>query len=217
MFVPHSEFPQGPQPMEVAPAEAASAGENQQSEDPPLSKFTWTIENFSRLNVRKHYSEIFFAGGFKWRILIFPKGNNVDHLSMYLDVADSATLPYGWSRYAQFSLSVVNQLHPKYTCRKDTQHQFNSRESDWGFTSFMPLSDLYDPNRGYLENDRVIVEAEVAVRKVTDYWTYDSKKRNRLCWSQESRCHLLYELPSPDFVPYSLFQKGCVPYAYDGE
>lgn len=204
MFVPHSEFPQGPQPMEVAPAEAASAGENQQSEDPPLSKFTWTIENFSRLNVRKHYSEIFFAGGFKWRILIFPKGNNVDHLSMYLDVADSATLPYGWSRYAQFSLSVVNQLHPKYTCRKDTQHQFNSRESDWGFTSFMPLSDLYDPNRGYLENDRVIVEAEVAVRKVTDYWTYDSKKETGYVGlkNQGATCYMNSLLQTLYHIPY---------------
>ena len=52
------------------------------------------------------------------RILIFPKGNNVDHLSMYLDVADSTTLPYGWSRYAQFSLAVVNQIHHKYSIRK---------------------------------------------------------------------------------------------------
>lgn len=52
------------------------------------------------------------------RILIFPKGNNVDHLSMYLDVADAATLPYGWSRYAQFNLAVCNQAHAKYTVRK---------------------------------------------------------------------------------------------------
>lgn len=37
---------------------------------------------------------------------------------MYLDVADSPTLPYGWSRYAQFSLAVVNQIHGKYTLRK---------------------------------------------------------------------------------------------------
>lgn len=39
---------------------------------------------------------------------------------MYLDVADSANLPYGWSRYAQFSLAVVNQINPKYTIRKGT-------------------------------------------------------------------------------------------------
>lgn len=57
---------------------------------------------------------------FDRRVLIFPKGNNVDQLSMYLDVADSQSLPYGWSRYAQFSLAVVNQAFNKYTVRKGT-------------------------------------------------------------------------------------------------
>lgn len=37
---------------------------------------------------------------------------------MYLDVADSATLPYGWSRYAQFSLAVINHHTAKFTVRK---------------------------------------------------------------------------------------------------
>ncbi|RWW19439.1 hypothetical protein GW17_00016502 [Ensete ventricosum] len=178
-----------------------TAPESQQVEDPPSFKFRWTIENFSRLNIKKLYSDIFYVGGYKWRVLIFPKGNNVDHLSLYLDVADSTTLPYGWSRYAQFALAVVNQIHSKYTIRKgftlllsiqffyhfstacslrwgwaqlsemeciqvDTQHQFNSRESDWGFTSFMSLSELYDPSRGYLVNDTCVIEAEVVVRRV---------------------------------------------------
>ncbi|KAL9336413.1 hypothetical protein Peur_070901 [Populus x canadensis] len=176
MLVPHSDLVEGPQPMEVAQVEQTSTVENQPVEDPPSMKFTWTIENFTRLNTKKHYSDIFIVGSYKWRVLIFPKGNNVDHLSMYLDVADSTALPYGWSRYAQFSLAVVNQIHNKYSIRKDTQHQFNGRESDWGFTSFMPLSELYDPSRGYLVNDTVVIEAEVAVCKVLDYWSYDSKK-----------------------------------------
>ncbi|KAH0747674.1 hypothetical protein KY285_009331 [Solanum tuberosum] len=58
----------------------------------------------------------------------------------------------------------------------DTQHQFNARESDWGFTSFMPLSELYDPSRGFIMDDTVVVEADVSVRKVADYWSHDSKK-----------------------------------------
>ena len=37
---------------------------------------------------------------------------------MHLDVADAQTLPYGWSRYAQFSVAVVNQIHNKYSVRK---------------------------------------------------------------------------------------------------
>ncbi|KMZ60441.1 hypothetical protein ZOSMA_59G00010 [Zostera marina] len=180
MLVPHSDLTDGQQPTDVvAPQSAdttATTGENQQVEDPPSSRFTWLIENFSRMTVKKHYSDSFVVGGFKWRVLIFPKGNNMDQLSMYLDVADSASLPYGWSRYALFSLAVVNQIHSKYTIRKDTHHQFNARESDWGFTSFMPLCDLYDPTRGYLVNDTCIVEAEVTVRRVVDYWTYDSRK-----------------------------------------
>ncbi|ONM32290.1 Ubiquitin carboxyl-terminal hydrolase 13 [Zea mays] len=151
----------------VAQTEPATTAESQPPEDPQTTRFTWTIESFSRLNTKKHYSDVFVVGGYKWRVLIFPKGNNVDHFSMYLDVADSGNLPYGWSRYAQFSLAVVNQIHPKYTIRKDTQHQFNARESDWGFTSFMPLSDLYDPSRGYLVNDTIIVEAEAVYHMPT--------------------------------------------------
>nr|CAB3462100.1 unnamed protein product [Digitaria exilis] len=173
MLVPHQELPvagpePAPEPMEVvAQTETANTAESQPAEDPQTSRFTWTIESFSRLNTKKHYSDVFVVGGYKWRVLIFPKGNNVDHFSMYLDVADSGNLPYGWSRYAQFSLAVVNQIHPKYTIRKDTQHQFNARESDWGFTSFMPLSDLYDPSRGYLVNDTVVVEAEAVYHMPT--------------------------------------------------
>ncbi|XP_025877752.1 ubiquitin C-terminal hydrolase 12 isoform X4 [Oryza sativa Japonica Group] len=212
MLVPHQELPAAAavvadavQPMEVvAQTEPANAAESQPPEDPQTSRFTWTIENFTRINGKKHYSEPFVVGGFKWRVLIFPKGNNVDHFSMYLDVADSVNLPYGWNRYAQFSLAVVNQIHPKYTIRKDTQHQFNARESDWGFTSFMPLSDLYDPSRGYLVNDTVVVEAEVAVRRMVDYWTYDSKKETGYVGlkNQGATCYMNSLLQTLYHIPY---------------
>ncbi|KAH9699315.1 ubiquitin carboxyl-terminal hydrolase 12 [Citrus sinensis] len=206
MLVPHSDLADNHQPMEVvAQPETANAVENNQPlDDPPSSRFTWRIENFSRLNTKKHYSEIFIVGGFKWRVLIFPKGNNVDHLSMYLDVADSSSLPYGWSRYAQFSLAVINQIHSKYSVRKDTQHQFNARESDWGFTSFMPLGELYDPNRGYLVNDTLIVEAEVIVRRVVDYWSYDSKKETGYVGlkNQGATCYMNSLLQTLFHIPY---------------
>ncbi|KAJ1702648.1 hypothetical protein LUZ63_002427 [Rhynchospora breviuscula] len=206
MLVPHPELANGAQPMEVTQADTSTttAESQQQIEDPPISRFTWAIENFSRVNSKKLYSEVFVVGGYKWRILIFPKGNNVDYLSMYLDVADSAILPYGWSRYAQFSLSVANQIHNKFTVRKETQHQFNQRESDWGFTSFMPLSELYDPNRGYLVNDTCIVEAEVAVCRVVDYWSYDSKKETGYVGlkNQGATCYMNSLLQTLYHIPY---------------
>ncbi|KAI4364030.1 hypothetical protein MLD38_020174 [Melastoma candidum] len=205
MLVPNSDLVvQGPQPMEGIVQDGPVNGpENQQVEDPAVVKFCWKIENFSRLNVRRHYSDIFVVGGCQWRILIFPRGNNVDHLSMYLDVADSQTLPYRWSRFSLFTLAVVNQISDKYTIRKETQHQFNMRESDWGFTSFMPLRELYDSDRGYMVNDTVVIEAEVAVRKVLDHWSYDSKKETGYVGlkNQGATCYMnsllqtLYHIP----------------------
>ncbi|KAI4384336.1 hypothetical protein MLD38_002507 [Melastoma candidum] len=203
MLVPHSDFPDGPQPME-AQADTTSAADTQTAEDPPSGRFTWTIENFSRLIMKKLYSDIFHIGGYKWRILIFPKGNNVDHLSIYLDVADSASLPYGWSRYAQFSLAVLNQIHNKFSIRKETQHQFNARESDWGFTSFMPLNELYNPTRGYLVNDTCVIEADVAVRRVVDYWSHDSKKETGYVGlkNQGATCYMNSLLQTLYHIPY---------------
>ncbi|PRQ55938.1 putative ubiquitinyl hydrolase 1 [Rosa chinensis] len=84
---------------------------------------------------------------------------------MYLNVADASKLPSGWSRYAEFTLTVVNQFNSDKSITIDTQHQFSAKKSDWGFTSFMPLSELFDQNEGYIVDDICIVEAEVAVSK----------------------------------------------------
>ncbi|XP_068493814.1 ubiquitin C-terminal hydrolase 13-like isoform X5 [Phaseolus vulgaris] len=164
------QVPYGPQPMEESTSTVAAPT----MDDTPSAKFTWTIDNFSELPKRV-FSDVFCVGGFNWRVLIFSKGNSVDHLSMYVDVADAANLPYGWSKYAQFSLTVVNQIHSKFSIRKESHHQFNARACDWGFANFMPLAQLYDPARGYLVNDTFVVEADIAVRKDMD-WSYDSKK-----------------------------------------
>lgn len=44
------------------------------------------------------------------RILIFPKGNKADYLSIYLDVPETELLPFNWQRSATFKLIVVNPV-----------------------------------------------------------------------------------------------------------
>ncbi|KAG5549823.1 hypothetical protein RHGRI_014960 [Rhododendron griersonianum] len=139
----------------------------------PSALFGWEIEEFSKLKAEKLYSKIFYCGGYEWRLIVFPKGKYcyaTKHLSVYLDVPDPRKLPQGWSRYARFSVFVVNQIN-KDTKAQRTEHEFNARESDWGFPSLFPLTKLNDPKEGFLVNDTVVLEAVVTIPN-----SHDSRK-----------------------------------------
>ncbi|ONI21482.1 hypothetical protein PRUPE_2G069300 [Prunus persica] len=163
-------------------------------EDVVSGTFTWVIDNFSKLKTDKHYSDVFTIGGFKWRILIRPKGSHdpesdvVDQLSMYLGVADASTLTPGLARYTHFSFTLVNQLDSSKSKIKRTQgfaKEFKEERREWGYKSFMPLCELYDCSAGYLVNDICIIEAKVEVfvnigeQGSTVYATLESTKKER--------------------------------------
>ncbi|CAN6567007.1 unnamed protein product [Malus baccata var. baccata] len=103
------------------------------------------------------------------RILVWPKGNKVNskmQFSMYLSIPSASTLEPGWTRFAHFSLSVLNQLDSNKTITKFTKgsyKEFKEHSSEWGFRSFMLLSELYDETAGYLVNDTCIVEVKVHI------------------------------------------------------
>ncbi|XP_030457818.1 MATH domain and coiled-coil domain-containing protein At3g58250-like [Syzygium oleosum] len=130
-------------------------------------EFTWKISYFTEQDAKKLYSEAFTVSGCKWRIVVYPKGNATSHLSLYLDVPDSGTLPNGWTRNAKFSLSVIDQINDVRSIRMETQHDFTARVRDWGFTSFIPLTELHNHTGGYLANDALVIKAEVCVLTVT--------------------------------------------------
>ncbi|KAG7561306.1 MATH/TRAF domain [Arabidopsis thaliana x Arabidopsis arenosa] len=128
-------------------------------------KFTWVIKNFSSLQSEKIYSDQFVIDGCRWRLLAFPKGNSIksDHLSLYLEVAESESLPCGWRRHAQFFFTIVNHIPGKFSQRKETTHWFCEKVPDWGFTNMFPLNELKAKDSGFLVNGdlKIIVEIEV--------------------------------------------------------
>ncbi|KAI3902886.1 hypothetical protein MKX01_040113 [Papaver californicum] len=76
---------------------------------------------------------------------------------MYLAVTNAHSFPYGWSKRAKFSLSIVDQIDNNKTVKKgSTIHQFTEQQSDCGATMFMPLRQLHNPARGYLVDDTCI-------------------------------------------------------------
>lgn len=68
----------------------------------------------------------------------------------------------------------------------------------------MPLSEVYDHGKGYLLNDTLIVEAEVTVRKMLDYWSYDSKKETGFVGlkNQGATCYMNSLLQTLYHIPY---------------
>jgi len=142
--------------------------------------FVYTFRQFSRLGRRVH-SDTYTYGGYDWRLLLFPMGNNgPNDLSLFLEVANAKDLPPDWSRSAQFQLTVINQRDEQQSVSKDVYHRFSNSTTDWGFSQFMKLNDLTDESKGFLDNDKLKIRCNVELRDVipiANYSSnYDSKK-----------------------------------------
>lgn len=163
---------------------------------------TWEITNWRSLN-KKERGPVFQAGGFPWRILLFPFGNNVDQCSIYLEHGfEPNEVPEDWSCCVQFALVLWNPEEPTIFAHHSAHHRFTKEESDWGFTKFLESRRMYgiwdNANRPMIENDAANIT--VYVRIVEDetgvLWhnfnNYDSKKETGFVGlkNQGATCYL---------------------------
>ncbi|KAL2889523.1 putative ubiquitin carboxyl-terminal hydrolase 5 [Ceratocystis lukuohia] len=128
---------------------------------------TWSVENWRSMSKKEH-GPIFQAGGFPWRILLFPNGNNVDHCSIYLEHAfQPQEIPPNWSCCVQFALVLWNPKDPSVYHEHNAHHRFTKDESDWGFTRFIEIRKLVNPSsealRPFLEDDTTNITAYVRI------------------------------------------------------
>ena len=93
-------------------------------DDPPAHCESCTanvvIRDFSQLTARRCLSEEFAIAGRCWRLLLFPKGNSCDFLSLYLDVVKGADeqADDGWQRPARLVLTISSALDPTQSVTK---------------------------------------------------------------------------------------------------
>ncbi|KAI0908993.1 cysteine proteinase [Ustulina deusta] len=165
---------------------------------------TWKVENWRSLNKKEH-GPTFEAGGYPWRILLFPFGNNVDQSSIYLEHGfdDLSSVPDDWSCCVQFGLVMWNIHDPSLFAHHTAHHRFTKEESDWGFTRFLELRRMFQQpwnssGRPLVEDDSCNITAYVRIVEDEtgvlwhNFNNYDSKRETGFVGlkNQGATCYL---------------------------
>lgn len=153
-------------------------GSGARKSDGHIGKFTWRIENFTRLKdlLKKRKitglcikSRRFQIGNRDCRLIVYPRGQSQPpcHLSVFLEVTDSRNTSSDWSCFVSHRLSVVNQRMEEKSVTKESQNRYSKAAKDWGWREFVTLTSLFDQDSGFLVQDTVVFSAEVLILKET--------------------------------------------------
>ncbi|GFQ02679.1 ubiquitin carboxyl-terminal hydrolase 12 [Phtheirospermum japonicum] len=131
------------------------------------------IESFSLLPKcginDKYETNEFSSGNYKWRLRIYPNGHGIGkdekHVSVYLAISDTDSLPANWEVNAIFSICIFNQASGKYLYTLGQTRRFFAMKTEWGFTKFISKKALSDLSNGYIVDDNCIFGAEVFVNE----------------------------------------------------
>eukprot|EP00258_Populus_trichocarpa_P046511 XP_024462530.1 ubiquitin carboxyl-terminal hydrolase 12 isoform X1 [Populus trichocarpa] len=140
------------------------------SDAPPIH-YMVKIESFSSLGknaVETYESGVFEAGGYKWKLVLYPNGNksnNVkDHISLYLAMVDASSLPRGWEVNVIFRLFLLDQNKDSYlVIQAGKERRFHGLKLECGFDQFIKLSTFNDARYGFVLEDTCVLGAEVFV------------------------------------------------------
>ncbi|KAL1097802.1 hypothetical protein V6Z11_D05G060300 [Gossypium hirsutum] len=151
---------------------AGRTGSGARKSDTYMGKFTWKIENFTRLKdlLKKRKitglcikSRRFQIGNRDCRLIVYPRGQSQPpcHLSVFLEVTDSRNTSSDWSCFVSHRLSVVNQKLEEKSVTKESQNRYSKAAKDWGWREFVTLTSLFDQDSGFLVQDTVVFSAEI--------------------------------------------------------
>ncbi|KAK1269842.1 hypothetical protein QJS04_geneDACA006424 [Acorus gramineus] len=153
-------------------------GGGQRKVDGHVGRFTWRIENFTRLKDLLKKKKItglcvksrrFQIGNRDCRLIVYPRGQSQPpcHLSVFLEVTDPRNTSTDWSCFVSHRLSVVNQKVEEKSVTKESQNRYSKAAKDWGWREFVTLTSLFDQDSGFLVQDTVVFSAEVLILKET--------------------------------------------------
>lgn len=100
---------------------------------------------------------------------MFPKGNSTQktfkYISFYLDFPEVGYTPRRMCPTARLELTAVKHGNPSVSLTREATHTFTTAELDWGFTEFLSLQALQNPESGYLVDDVLTLRVNVYVQR----------------------------------------------------
>ncbi|XP_012833083.1 PREDICTED: MATH domain and coiled-coil domain-containing protein At3g58210-like [Erythranthe guttata] len=95
-----------------------------ETRDAPPTHFLIKIESFSLLesNIEfdKYVTKEFKAGKYKWRLIIYPNGEDNggdnDHVSVNLAMVATSSMPANWEINVMFNIFILNHNSGNYLC-----------------------------------------------------------------------------------------------------
>ncbi|EHB12187.1 Ubiquitin carboxyl-terminal hydrolase 7 [Heterocephalus glaber] len=125
--------------------------------------FQFTVERFSRLS-ESVLSPPCFVRNLPWKIMVMPRfypdrphQKSVGFFLQCNAESDSTS----WSCHAQAVLKIVNYRDDEKSFSRRISHLFFHKENDWGFSNFMAWSEVTDPEKGFIDDDKVTFEVFV--------------------------------------------------------
>ena len=136
--------------------------------------FQLTIDNFSKFS-ETILSEANYVRGLPWKIMAMPRSANDKDKSLGFFLQCNAECDSNWNCSATADLRMLSFKKDVPPVSRKIKHIFYNKENDWGFSTFQSFSDILDPEKGYIQNDTVILEVHVQAEAPHNaYW--DSKK-----------------------------------------
>ncbi|XP_051113566.1 ubiquitin C-terminal hydrolase 13-like isoform X2 [Andrographis paniculata] len=169
--------------------------------DPANEKIRYVHQSIDFYEV---YSSVYVLGDSKWRIFLRRMGQGDNDVSLYIKVVNAASLPFGWSIYVEYKLTIINQFTTTLNFQKVSCHHINAKDNHHGFSCFMPFEVFCGAYFGYTIGDACSIEVEIISYGVTKRWPNSQKKEIEFVGlkNQGATCYLNSLLQTLYYISY---------------
>ncbi|KAH0654509.1 hypothetical protein KY289_032187 [Solanum tuberosum] len=100
-------------------------------------------------------------------MIIYPDGNTHEngsgHISVYLAISGTTSLPANWEVNAICTFFLFNQLRDNYLSVRGKMRHFQPIKSIWGLAKFISHNTFKEASNGYLVDDKCVLGAEIFI------------------------------------------------------